>query len=225
MIFEKERVYDKVNCWVKNVRRVQTFFFLGSQQRHLRTVHARIKYKMRIVRYYKPHTAKQDKMFLMNVKKKCISVAFVEFVFVTSDRSRFGHLVTVRRGLLLSVQHVLDLLQRFALGVGQHVNREQQSEHAKAGVHPKYEMLSDGLAQGVERLGQDEAQEPAEAGRQPGSHGLEVSRKYLAHDGPRQRTETWKSNRIIWIRTDGNRLRLLEFFFRFHQKKIIFEKN
>jgi len=98
------------------------------------------------------------------------------------------HLVADRRGP--AVQYVLDFLQSLALSLGQQELGEQQGQYAAYGEQPEHGVCADCVGHGGKQLGQDEAQHPAKTGRQRRGDGLEIGRKYLSHDGPRQRAET-----------------------------------
>jgi len=99
------------------------------------------------------------------------------------------HLVADWRGS--AVQYVLDFLQGLALSLGQQELGEQQGQYAAHGKQPEHGVCADGVGHGGEHLRQDEAQHPAETGRQGRGNGLEIGREYLSHDGPRQRAETY----------------------------------
>jgi len=90
-----------------------------------------------------------------------------------------------------AVQYVLDFLQGLALGLGQQKLGEQQGQYAAHGEHPEHSRRTNGVGHHGEHFRQDEAQHPAETGSQSRRDGLEVGREYLAHDGPRQRAETY----------------------------------
>lgn len=84
----------------------------------------------------------------------------------------------------------MDFDETSALGFRKKEKYEKGGRQTANAKYPEGVMVSDEVFEVVEESGNQEPEEPAEAGAEGGRERLDVRREYLAHDGPRKRTES-----------------------------------